>query len=41
MSNLQTSTPPIDPFHDPVGFLAEQGIKAEVVEVISLLPEAA
>ena len=21
MSNLQTSTPPIDPFHDPVGFL--------------------
>ena len=30
-----------DPFVDPVGFLAENGIEAELVEVISLLPEAA
>jgi hypothetical protein len=45
MNTLETSpdtTPsPIDPFGDPVAFLAHGGIEAELVEVISLLPEAA
>ncbi len=45
MNILQTSTEKQDrigdPFADPVAFLAEHGIEAELVEVISLLPEAA
>lgn len=41
MNILQTSPQRIDPFVDPVAFLAEHGIEAELVEVISLLPEAA
>jgi hypothetical protein len=45
MNKLETSpdTAPaaIDPFGDPVAFLADSGIEAELVEVISLLPEAA
>lgn len=41
MSNLDTTTVTIDPFDDPVAFLADCGIAAELVEVISLLPEAA
>jgi hypothetical protein len=31
----------VDPFADPVGFLAEHGIEAELVEFIGSLPEAA
>ena len=45
MSNLETSTESrdsfSDPFADPVGFLAAYGIEAELIEVVSLLPEAA
>jgi hypothetical protein len=45
MSNLETSTghegPALDPFADPVAFLAEHGIEAELVEHICPLPEAA
>jgi hypothetical protein len=45
MSNLETSTgpigPPVDPFADPVGFLAEHGIEAKLVEITHVLPEAA
>ena len=45
MSTLQTSTQPVvatfDPFVDPVGYLAEHGIEAELVEIVTLLPEAA
>jgi hypothetical protein len=45
MNTLETSpdmTPgAIDPFGDPVAFLADYGIEAELVEVITLLPEAA
>jgi hypothetical protein len=45
MSNLETSglstEVAIDPFADPVGFLAAHGIEAELVEHISCLPEAA
>lgn len=32
---------PLDPFTDPVGYLAGLGIEAELVEVITCLPEAA
>lgn len=31
----------IDPFTDPVAYLADLGIEAELVEVITPLPEAA
>jgi hypothetical protein len=45
MSNLETSTGPsglpVDPFADPVGFLAMHGIEAELVEITDALPEAA
>lgn len=32
---------PLDPFTDPVGYLAGLGIEAELVEAIDCLPEAA
>jgi len=32
---------PIDPFTDPVAYLASLGIEAELVEMITPLPEAA
>jgi hypothetical protein len=41
MSTLQTSAMTFDPFGDPVAFLGEHGIEAELVEIITLLPEAA
>jgi hypothetical protein len=31
----------VDPFSDPVGYLAALGIEAELVEVVTHLPEAA
>jgi hypothetical protein len=33
--------PPFDPYSDPVAYLASLGVEAELVEVISRLPEAA
>ncbi|HEU4917785.1 MAG TPA: hypothetical protein VFV13_14590 [Acidimicrobiia bacterium] len=42
MSTLETShVVTIDPFADPVAYLAEHGIEAELVEVVRSLPEAA
>ncbi len=45
MSNFDTFQPVIepdaDPFADPVRYLAEHGIEAELVEVMTPLPEAA
>jgi hypothetical protein len=49
MSNLETSRvttaapadPVVDPFTDPVGFLAAHGIEAELIEHVCPLPEAA
>jgi hypothetical protein len=49
MSNLKTSGVPLeaaaeavlDPFADPVGFLAANGIEAELVEHVYPFPEAA
>jgi hypothetical protein len=49
MSNFQTSSvttaasadPVVDPFTDPVGFLAAHGLQAELVEYICPVPEAA
>ncbi len=45
MSNFETFQPIIepdaDPFADPVRYLAEHGIEAELVEFITCLPEAA
>ena len=45
MSNFTQSTEPadgsVDPFADPVAYLAGLGIEAELVEIRSLLPEAA
>jgi hypothetical protein len=40
-SSPQTAPETIDPYDDPVAFLADCGIDAELVHVISLLPEAA
>lgn len=37
----QESQPVVDPFSDPVGYLASLGIEAELVEVVTHLPEAA
>ncbi len=37
----QTQIPTIDPFTDPVAYLAELGIEAELVEVRLDVPEAA
>jgi hypothetical protein len=35
------SEPNVDPFDDPVRYLAEHGIQAELVAEIARLPEAA
>jgi hypothetical protein len=35
------SQPVVDPYSDPVGYLAALGIEAELVEVIARLHEAA
>lgn len=37
----QTSETVLDPYSDPVAFLANCGIQAELVQVITRLPEAA
>jgi hypothetical protein len=37
----QEAQPALDPYSDPVGYLASLGIEAELVEVLTLLPEAA
>jgi hypothetical protein len=37
----QETQPVGDPFSDPVGYLASLGIEAELVEVVTHLPEAA
>ena len=41
MSYLETSNTAIDPFADPVTYLAEHGIEAELVAEVARLPEAA
>lgn len=40
MSYFDTSTT-VDPYIDPVAYLAEHGIEAELVAVVTRLPEAA
>lgn len=37
----QEAQPVVDPYSDPVGYLASLGIEAELVEVVTPLPEAA
>ncbi|HSJ82470.1 MAG TPA: hypothetical protein VLA91_01485 [Acidimicrobiia bacterium] len=38
----QSETQPLfDPYSDPVAYLASLGVEAELVEVITRLPEAA
>jgi hypothetical protein len=37
----QEAQPVLDPYSDPVGYLASLGIEAELVEVVTRLPEAA
>jgi hypothetical protein len=41
MSYLETSNTAIDPYADPVTYLAEHGIEAELVAEVASLPEAA
>ena len=41
MSYLETSNTAIDPYADPVTYLAEHGIEAELVAEVARLPEAA
>ena len=41
MSYLETSNAVIDPYADPVTYLAEHGIEAELVAEVARLPEAA
>ena len=41
MSYLETSITAIDPYSDPVTYLAEHGIEAELVAEVARLPEAA
>jgi hypothetical protein len=41
MSYLETFTTVLDPYADPVAYLAEHGIEAELVAVVTPLPEAA
>ena len=36
-----TTEPDVDPFADPVRYLAEYGIQAELIAEIARLPEAA
>ena len=36
-----TSEPDVDPFADPVRYLAQHGIEAELVAEVAGLPEAA
>lgn len=42
MSNLDAShAVKVDPFADPVAYLADHGIEAELIEVVAGLPDAA
>jgi len=41
MSYFETFTNVIDPYYDPVAYLAEHGIEAELVAEVASLPEAA
>ena len=41
MSYFETFTSTIDPYSDPVAYLAEHGIEAELVAEIARLPRAA
>ena len=41
MSYLETSNTAIDPYADPVTYLAEHGIEAKLVAEVVRLPEAA
>ncbi len=41
MSYLETFTTAIDPYADPVRYLAQYGIEAELVAEVARLPEAA
>ncbi|MGH8871912.1 MAG: hypothetical protein ACRDWS_08060 [Acidimicrobiia bacterium] len=41
MSYFNSSEPTLDPYADPVAYLAANGIEAVLVEVIAPLPDAA